>query len=163
MAGRIREWGRVGGILTALSFGLVALASFAAEENPFLPPDERQADVERRLAKRMDLAFADLETRLTRSVVDAVEGKNNDDPLGRAIHDALNRRPAVEAQPLPALPALPPLPNLGAAGNGVVPPGAVFIGCLDGKAFFQDRAGSSFLVDPRALPPGSGGGATCRS
>jgi len=69
-------------------FSLVAVPSFAVEETPFLPSQERRADVERRLAKRMDLAFADPETRLTRLVVDAVEGKNSDDPLGRAIRDA---------------------------------------------------------------------------
>ncbi len=80
----------------------------------------------------------------------------------------------------PGLPGLPPLPSFaGSAGSGPppppppqtmgmaatgsdpVPPGAVFIGCLDGQAFFQDRAGSPFLVDPRAFPPSSGGAGAC--
>lgn len=79
----------------------------------------------------------------------------------------------------PGLPGLPPLPSfagsggstppppapqpvgMAATGSDPVPPGAVFIGCLDGQAFFQDRAGSPFLVDPRAFPPSSGGAGAC--
>jgi hypothetical protein len=164
MSGGVR--GRVwsGGALAALAVALSAWPVAAAEENPFLPPQERQAEVETRLQKRIDTAVAALEERLTRTVIDAIEGKAKDGPLVRAVQDALARRNGAPPAPSDdgAAPPLPPLPALAGGGGGPVPPGAVFVGCLDGKAFFQDRAGSSFLVDPRLFPPASGGAATCR-
>ncbi|HYH39652.1 MAG TPA: hypothetical protein VD860_15625, partial [Azospirillum sp.] len=59
----------------------------------------------------------------------------------------------------PGAPPLPPLPTMPAAD--LVPSGATFVGCLDGRAFFQDRAGTPFLIDPRAFPATGGGPATC--
>lgn len=160
--------------VTAMALGaMLPLAAFAgradAEENPFLPPQERQADMDQRLQKRIDKAVSAMEERLTRSLLDALDGKAKDGQLPRALQDAMGRRATASALPataspgagaLPPLPGLPPLPNLPAGGDAV-PAGAVFIGCLDGRAFFQDRAGSPILVDPRAFPPSAGGAAAC--
>lgn len=141
-------------------------AASAVEPNPFLPPVERAAEIEARLQKRIDLAVAAVEERLMKTVTDA---------MTRRTASAMPPASANTSLP-PGLPGLPPLPGLpggigqGGASNGPVlaaaasdpvPAGAVFIGCLDGKAFFQDRAGSPFLVDPRAFPPSAGGAGAC--
>jgi len=148
----------------------------AVEPNPFLPPVERAAEIEARLQKRIDLAVAAVEERLMKTVVDALSSRDVAS-APKALPDPATRRTASANTSLPpGLPGLPPLPGLpggigqGGASNGPalasaapepVPAGAVFIGCLDGKAFFQDRAGSPFLVDPRAFPPSSGGAGAC--
>lgn len=165
-------------------------AALAVEANPFLPPAERGDDMEARLQKRIDRAVAAAEERLVKTVVDALSGRDISS-APKPLQDAVTRRPAPPpASPpptstntslppgLPGLPALPsfmggsaaatapPPPGgasvgLASSGPEPVPPGAVFIGCLDGQAFFQDRAGSPFLVDPRAFPPSSGGAGAC--
>ncbi len=161
----------------------------AIEANPFLPPAERGDDMEARLQKRIDRAVAAAEERLVKTVVDALSGRDISG-APKPLQDAVTRRPPPPASPpptstntslppgLPGLPALPsflggpaaapPPPPPGGASVGLassgpepVPQGAVFIGCLDGQAFFQDRAGSPFLVDPRAFPPSSGGAGAC--
>lgn len=142
--------------------------AFAIEPNPFLPPVERADEIEMRLQKRIDTAVTAAEDRLVRAVVDALNGKDVAG-ISKPIQDAVTRRGAAPAAAStntslpPGLPGLPPLPNMASASGGpdVVPAGAVFIGCLDGKAFFQDRAGSPFLVDPRAFPSSSGGAGAC--
>ncbi|WP_448206629.1 hypothetical protein [Azospirillum sp. sgz302134] len=153
---------------------LAPAAGTAAEPNPFLPPAERADDMEARLQKRVDKAVADAEERLVKAVVDALNGKDGD-AMPKPVQDAVARKRAAGPVPVstggsstntslpPGLPGLPPLPAVASAGGAaeVVPAGAVFIGCLDGKAFFQDRAGSPFLVDPRAFPSSSGGPGAC--
>lgn len=161
-------------LLAVLFFG--PSAALAVEPNPFLPPVERAAEIEARLQKRIDLAVAAVEERLMKTVVDAL-GSRDAAGAPKPSPDPAPRRAASANTSLPpGLPGLPPLPGLpggigqGGASNGPalasatpepVPAGAVFIGCLDGKAFFQDRAGSPFLVDPRAFPPSSGGAGAC--
>lgn len=160
--------------VAAMALPLVVLPA-AAEESPFLPPKERQDNLESRLQQKIDRAVAGLEERLAKAMVDALDGKARDGALPKALEDALARRGAgvppgglsnggglpggVGRQPAGNAPRLPPLPNLSAAE--LVPSGATFIGCLDGRAFFQDRAGTPFLIDPRAFPPTAGGPATC--
>ena len=155
--GTLRAAGAV--LVAFLALGALPLR---AEDNPFLPPSERQAEADQRLQKRIDRAVAAMEDRLTRALLDALDGKTKDGQLPRPLQDAVSRRSAAvspaAAGPLPpGLPGLPPLP----ASSDPVPAGAVFIGCLDGKAFFQDRGGSPFLIDPRAFPPAAGGAAAC--
>lgn len=153
------------------------VAPAAAEESPFLPPKERQDNLESRLQQKIDRAVAGLEERLAKAMIDALDGKARDGALPKALEDALARRGVGMPpgglsngslsngglpggrQPAGNAPRLPPLPNLSAAE--LVPSGATFIGCLDGRAFFQDRAGAPFLIDPRAFPPTAGGPATC--
>lgn len=147
---------------------LVPGSAFAIEPNPFLAPSDRADDIEFRLQKRIEKAVSAAEDRLVKAVVDALNGKDGAG-IPKPIQDAVARKGAAPASSAntslpPGLPGLPPLPNVASAGGGsgdVVPAGAVFIGCLDGKAFFQDRAGSPFLVDPRAFPSSSGGAGAC--
>ena len=162
--------GQGAGRVSALGAFLLAPAPASAiEPNPFLPPVERADEIETRLQKRIDKAVSAAEDRLVKAVVDALNGKDVAG-ISKPIQDAVARRGAAPATAStntslpPGLPGLPPLPNMASAGGGsadVVPAGAVFIGCLDGKAFFQDRAGSPFLVDPRAFPSSSGGAGAC--
>ncbi len=138
--------------------------STAAEINPFLPPAARQAELDQHIQKRVDRAVEAMEQRLMDALINALEGKATGGPLPQALHDALRRRgaEAVQAGPLPpGLPGIPALPSPTNGMGGPVPSGAVFIGCLDGQAFFQDRTGTPILVDPRAFPPSGGGAAAC--
>lgn len=149
-------------LASAVLCGLAAPA--AAEESPFLPPKERADGIEARIQQRIERAVTGLEDRLTRAVIDALDGKGREGALNKALEDAVARRLAGGGA-LPAsaagtgLPRLPPLP--GQAGGDVVPAGATFVGCLDGRAFFQDRSGTPFLVDPRAFPASPGGPSSC--
>jgi hypothetical protein len=181
---RARLW-RVSRALVVAAAVMGPQPAWAIETNPFLPPAERGDDMEARLQKRIDRAVAAAEERLVKTVVDALSGR---DVSGapKPLQDAVARRPPPPASPPastntslpPGLPGLPALPSfldgssaappssgapVGVASSGPepVPSGAVFIGCLDGQAFFQDRAGSPFLVDPRAFPPSSGGAGAC--
>ncbi|WP_042444084.1 hypothetical protein [Azospirillum sp. B510] len=160
---------------------LLSPAAALAEESPFLPPKDRQDNLERRLQQRIDTAVSGLEERVAKAMVDALDGRARDGALPRAVEDALARRmagpgaggalpgalpgamPPGGRRPGTALaggaPPLPPLPTLSPAE--LVPSGATFVGCLDGQAFFQDRAGTPFLIDPRAFPATAGGPATC--
>lgn len=149
----------------ALAAGLAALAAggpaAVAEPNPFLPPQQRQDEIEARLQTRIDKAVSAMEERIAKAVIDSLSGKAENGQLPKALQDALARR-ADAPPPTPLPPGLPGLPPLPAGGTAeVVPRGAVFVGCLDGKAFFQDRAGSPFLIDPRAFPPSAGGAGAC--
>nr|WP_255636118.1 hypothetical protein [Azospirillum sp. 412522] len=175
-------------LLAALSAGLLLPAAALAEESPFLPPKDRQDNLERRLQQRIDTAVSGLEERVAKAMVDALEGRAldgraRDGALPRAVEDALARRMASPGGASPAAmppggrrqgvalagsppgaPPLPPLPNMPAPGMtaaDLVPSGATFVGCLNGSAFFQDRAGTPFLIDPRAFPATGGGPATC--
>jgi len=142
-----------------------------ADGSPFLTPKERQDGLEARLQQRIDSAVSGLEERLAKTVIDAFDGKARDGALPRAVEDAMARRMAATgaatgATPGRALPSpgggaprLPPLPNL--TGAELVPAGATFVGCLDGRAFFQDRSGTPFLIDPRAFPASPGGPSSC--
>lgn len=152
----------------------------AIEANPFLPPAERGDDMEARLQKRIDRAVVAAEERLVKAVVDALNGRDISG-APKPLQDAVARRSpptSTNTSLPPGLPGLPALPSvmggssaapppggapigLASSGPEPTPPGAVFIGCLDGQAFFQDRAGSPFLVDPRAFPPSSGGAGAC--
>ncbi|MGA1855842.1 hypothetical protein VH569_07635 [Azospirillum sp. 11R-A] len=165
----------VGAVLLAasLSAGPLLPAAALAEESPFLPPSARQDNLERRLQQRIDTAVSGLEERVAKAMVDALDGRARDGALPRAVEDALARRMAAPggrrqgaalAGSPPGAPPLPPLPNMpGSAMSAadLVPSGATFVGCLDGRAFFQDRAGTPFLIDPRAFPATGGGPATC--
>ncbi|WP_451973291.1 hypothetical protein [Azospirillum endophyticum] len=170
-------------LAASLSAGLLIPAVAQAEESPFLPPKERQDNLEKRLQQRIDTAVSGLEERVAKAMVDALDGRSRDGALPRAVEGALARRMtapggassgamppggrrqgAVLAGSPPGAPPLPPLPNMPApnmAAADLVPSGATFVGCLDGNAFFQDRAGTPFLIDPRAFPATGGGPATC--
>lgn len=158
MGGRMMRW-------WLASAMLLGPAAAAAEDSPFLPPKERLDGVEARIQQRIDRAVTGLEERITRAVIDALDGKGREGALGKALEDAVARRLAGGGPSLPAgaagtgLPRLPPLP--GGVGADVVPSGATFVGCLDGRAFFQDRSGTPFLVDPRAFPASPGGPSSC--
>lgn len=177
-----RRAGRSAGAIcgTALLAASLLIPSVAvlAEESPFLPPKDRQDNLERRLQQRIDTAVSGLEERVAKAMIDALDGRARDGALPRAVEDALARRMTVPggaspgamppggrrqgtvlAGSPPGAPPLPPLPNMPAAD--LVPSGATFVGCLDGRAFFQDRAGTPFLIDPRAFPATGGGPATC--
>ncbi len=154
-------------LLLAPASAFAPFTASAIEPNPFLAPSERADDIEFRLQKRIEKAVSAAEERLVKAVVDALNGRDGAG-IPKPIQDAVARKGAAPAASAntglpPGLPGLPPLPNVASAGGGsdVVPAGAVFIGCLDGKAFFQDRAGSPFLVDPRAFPSSSGGAGAC--
>ncbi|CAO3433674.1 hypothetical protein [Azospirillum doebereinerae] len=158
---RLRIW--VAAALLAAS----PLAAAGAEESPFLSPRERQDTLEAKLQQRIDHAVSGLEERLAKTVIDAFDGKARDGALPRAVEDAMARRMAAtggaSGKPLSGpggnAPRLPPLPNL--TGAELVPAGATFVGCLDGRAFFQDRSGTPFLIDPRAFPASPGGPSSC--
>ncbi|MGF7174768.1 hypothetical protein [Azospirillum doebereinerae] len=144
------------------------LAVATAEESPFLSPKERQDHLEARIQQRIDNAVSGLEERLAKTVIDAFDGKARDGALPRAVDDAMARRMAATGGaasgrpptgPGGNAPRLPPLPNLN--GAELVPAGATFVGCLDGRAFFQDRSGTPFLIDPRAFPASPGGPSSC--
>ncbi|MBP2228993.1 hypothetical protein [Azospirillum agricola] len=157
--------------LAAALLAVAPLAAAVAEESPFLTPRERQESLEGRLQQRIDRAVNGLEERLAKTMIDALDGKARDGALPQALEDAMARRMASaggasggmagKALPGPGggAPRLPPLPNLG--GAELVPAGATFIGCLDGRAFFQDRSGTPFLIDPRAFPAAPGGPSSC--
>lgn len=183
--------GRMAGaalLAVSLAVGLLFPAAALAEESPFLPPSARQDNLERRLQQRIDTAVSGLEDRVAKAMIDALEGRARDGALPRAVEDALARRMAAPGGAFPGgassgttppggrrqgtalvgsppgAPPLPPLPNMAAPGMSaadLVPSGATFVGCLDGRAFFQDRAGTPFLIDPRAFPATGGGPATC--
>lgn len=182
---RARLW-RVSRALAVAVAVMGAQPVLAIETNPFLPPVERGDDMEARLQKRIDRAVAAAEERLVKTVVDALSGRDISG-APKPLQDAVARRPppppvssptSTNTSLPPGLPGLPALPSfmggpsaappsggapvgLASSEAGPVPSGAVFIGCLDGQAFFQDRAGSPFLVDPRAFPPSSGGAGAC--
>lgn len=167
----------------SLLVGLLLPTAAPAEESPFLPPPARQDNLERRLQQRIDTAVSGLEERVAKAMVDALDGRARDGALPRAVEDALARRMAAPggaspgatppggrrqgtalAGSPPGAPPLPPLPNMPGSNMSaadLVPSGATFVGCLDGRAFFQDRAGTPFLIDPRAFPATGGGPATC--
>lgn len=183
--------GRMAGaalLAASLAAGPLFPAAALAEESPFLPPSARQDNLERRLQQRIDTAVSGLEERVAKAMIDALDGRARDGALPRAVEDALARRMAAPGGALPGgasagamapggrrqgaalagsppgAPPLPPLPNMpGSAMSAadLVPSGATFVGCLDGRAFFQDRAGTPFLIDPRAFPATGGGPATC--
>jgi len=170
-------------LAATLSACLLLPAAASAEESPFLPPKDRQDNLERRLQQRIDSAVSGLEERVAKAMIDALDGRARDGALPRAVEDALARRMAAPggasaggmapggrrqgaalAGSPPGAPPLPPLPNMPGAtmsAADLVPSGATFVGCLDGRAFFQDRAGTPFLIDPRAFPATGGGPATC--
>ena len=174
--------GRV--LLAALALALVVGAARAEDGNPFVPPSQREADREAQIQQRVDKAVGDLEGRLVQSLVNSLEGKGaagaKEAPLAEALKKLSAAPAAVAPPPSPfaagqpgggllqsaaeriGFPALPPLPGAAAARESPVPPGSVFIGCLDRKAFFQDHSGSPFLVDPSLFPAGAGPGACGR-
>ncbi len=155
----------------------------AEEGNPFVPPSQREADREAQIQQRVDKAVSDLEGRIVQSLVNSLEGKGAPGAREAPLAAALKKLTAA-AQPPPSpfagapppsaggmvqpvsdrgggFPALPPLPGAPAARESPVPPGSVFIGCLDRKAFFQDPGGSPFLVDPAAFPSAAAGPGGC--
>ncbi|WP_247893840.1 hypothetical protein [Azospirillum endophyticum] len=170
-------------LAAVLSAALLLPAAALAEESPFLPPKERQDTLERRLQQRIDTAVSGLEERVAKAMVDALDGRSRDGVLPRAVEDALARRMTSPGGASPGVlppggrrqgvalagspagaPPLPPLPNMPGStmtAADLVPSGATFVGCLNGSAFFQDRAGTPFLIDPRAFPATGGGPATC--
>ena len=164
---------RLGCSLLALALAAGGAAARAEDGNPFVPPSQREADREAQMQRRVDKAVGELEGRLMQSLVNSLEGKGPasaaQGPLAEALKK-LNRSNAPPASPFAGpggqpvadrasgLPALPPLPGTAATRDSPVPPGSLFIGCLDHKAFFQDQAGSPFQVDPAAFPSGPGPG-----
>ncbi len=166
----------------AASLVLVAVAGpvCAEDGNPFVPPSQREADRDAMIQQRVDKAMGDIEGRIVQSLVSSLEGKGAATTKAAPLADALRKlavpaTPAAVAAPVSApvqppldrvgggFPALPPLPGMGMAAvrESPVPPGSLFIGCLDRKAFFQDQAGSPFLVDPSLFAPGSSGPGGC--
>ena len=168
-------------LLAALALALVAGAARAEDGNPFVPPSQREAQIQ----QRVDKAVGDLEGRLVQSLVNSLEGKGaagaKEAPLAEALKK-LSAAPAAAPPPPQSsfaagqpgggllqsaaerigFPALPPLPGAAPVRESPVPAGSVFIGCLDRKAFFQDHSGSPFLVDPSLFPAGAGPGACGR-
>lgn len=144
-------------VLVGLAWALVPNGA-AADTNPFVPPEARQSEIEERVMRRIEGEVAAMEKRLMEAVEAAAR-----QAAERATEKARAERPG-EPPPSVLPPAMPgvgiPAVGLGADANPV-PAGSVFIGCLDGKAFFQDRNGSPLLIDPRVFPPSAGGAAAC--
>ena len=159
-----------------LASGLMVAAvippAWGEDGNPFVPPSQREADREAQIQQRVDKAVNDLEGRLVQSLVNSLQGKGGAGSPEAPLVDALRKlniagqppAPAPVPVPQPAaagFPPLPPLPGSQPAHDSPVPAGSVFIGCLDRKAFFQDHAGSPFLVDPAAFGSAATGPGAC--
>ena len=169
---------RCSSLAATLVLAAVAGPVCAEESNPFVPPSQREADRDALIQQRVDKAVGDIEGRIVQSLVSSLEGKGAAGAKAAPLADALRKLAApapVAAPPAPAgapfqppldrvggaFPAVPPLPGMAAARESPVPPGSVFIGCLDRKAFFQDQTGSPFLVDPAFFPSSSAGPGGC--